>query len=372
MQAAFFFSNNLSLLVYYSSAISNCIKKVAKSMENENYQINYLKFNSNQATAYSRPAIPFFSTKQKEAQEKNLKKESYKARGLSSASSRKIKSKVQALYFLKKIDYVSYLKKNKKTRDNQEYKKVIFVTLTLPAKQKHDDNYIKKHYLNQFLIELQQKTAVDLYLWRAEKQKNGNIHFHLIINKNVHWAFIRRLWNRILGKGENSYISDYSTNQKAFFSNGFKLRNDGRSEQKQREAYKRGINTGFTDPNSTDIKEIKNEKAINNYISKYMSKNEKSDENDFNVTGKIWGCSRELSSISEKTIIIQEWQANHPTLWEEIDKELAQSHKIKIEEECYNVTLFFNDGHWKVLEKIIASHYVSQLTAKGYAISMAS
>ena len=74
---------------------------------------------------------------------------------------------------------------------------ITFVTLTLVAKQMHDDNWVKRNMLNTFLQWLRDSEGIENYLWRAEKQKNGNIHFHILIDRAISWRSIRTEWNSI-------------------------------------------------------------------------------------------------------------------------------------------------------------------------------
>lgn len=45
-----------------------------------------------------------------------------------------------------------------------------------------------------------------LYVWVAELQKNGNIHFHVLLNRRLPLEYYRRLWN--IGNIDVQYISD--------------------------------------------------------------------------------------------------------------------------------------------------------------------
>ena len=104
----------------------------------------------------------------------------------------------------KKLNYLMYLTENKEIQGKQiiakyqnlttQYQKskvyqspvqykLTFITLTLPSKQIHSDNDIKSKCLNQFLIELKKNYGVNRYIWKAEKQENNNIHFHIIADK---------------------------------------------------------------------------------------------------------------------------------------------------------------------------------------------
>ena len=47
------------------------------------------------------------------------------------------------------------------------------------------------------------------YVWKAELQKNQNIHFHLTTNIFIHHATIRTLWNNCINR--LGYISEYQS-----------------------------------------------------------------------------------------------------------------------------------------------------------------
>ena len=121
--------------------------------------------------------------------------------------------------------------------------KVNFVTLTLSSKQKHSDHVIKSVLLNQFLTELRTKYKCSNYLWRAESQRNGNIHFHICTDVFIPWRVLRSDWNRIQEK--LGYVSTFTNS------------------------------TGKSDPNSTDVHSIVRVKNLSAYLAKYCTKNSK-------------------------------------------------------------------------------------------------
>ena len=103
----------------------------------------------------------------------------------------------------------------------------IFMTVTLASEQIHSDSEIKRKLLNPFLSELSRlclkkkdsgsQSSGDLtinYLWRAEKQKNGNIHFHLIIDRFIPVQTVNAIWNRIQDR------LGYVMRSSAMFPNG--------------------------------------------------------------------------------------------------------------------------------------------------------
>lgn len=134
----------------------------------------------------------------------------------------------------------------------------VFLTLTLPSAQVHDDKYIKRKVFTPFLEELKRVHKVVHYLYRCEKQKNGNIHFHVIIDKYINVRCLIDCWNRHLQK--LSYLSMYQ----AIWGN--KL------------------------PHNVDVRRITSLKSLSVYLTKYMVK----DSDNHVVMGRKWGCSDRL------------------------------------------------------------------------------
>lgn len=163
-----------------------------------------------------------------------------------------------------------------------------FVTLTLPSDQMHSDRELKRKALNKFLIYAKREFGVKNFIWKAEPQKNGNIHFHIIFDRFCGWERVREIWNAVLSP--LGYIDAY------------------------REKH------GNVDPNSTDVMSLEKDKKgkpirfIGAYMAKYMSKTAKSGGTpdrpiymsktaksggtpDRPIEGRIWGCSDKLKEL---------------------------------------------------------------------------
>lgn len=195
----------------------------------------------------------------------------------------------------RKLNYLMYLSDNKEVRGkqiiakNQNYTtqyqkskvyaqpiqyKLTFITLTLPSKQIHSDKIIKSQCLHQFLIELRKNYNVDKYIWKAEKQSNNNIHFHIIADKFIKWQEIREVWNRIINK--LGYVDAYEQNMRNFYKDGFRVSThtkDKRTLKQQENAYNDLLKNNYKNPNSTDIHALYKVQNIQAYISKYLAKN---------------------------------------------------------------------------------------------------
>lgn len=192
--------------------------------------------------------------------------------------------------------------------DSKKYVKfkLNFITLTLPTSQQESDNEIKHKCLNSLLTELRKFHGVKNYIWRAEKQANGNIHFHLVTDSFIDHTALRRRWNRVINV--LGYVDRYSekmrSNIKSFSDYYNAYINQGSYIQLMRR-YNAGKANNWTNPNTTDVHSTKKVKNIIAYLAKYMSKNIEEPElltpdmrEQLLVSGRIWGLSESLSNLN--------------------------------------------------------------------------
>jgi hypothetical protein len=259
-------------------------------------------------------------------------------------------SKIAKRKMTRALEYLLFITNEKKVSNyytGREFKfKIAFITLTIPAQQKHSDKEIKSKCLNQLLIELKKHYKTNHYIWRAEKQKNGNLHFHLIVDKFIPHQELRDRWNRILNK--LGYIDRYREQQLSWHKNGFRAREHLKKTwpiKKQKQAYERGQRINWNSPNTTDIHSVQKIHNIKQYISKYLTKNEIEQKCEaepkadiMKQDGRIWGCNQELSDIKGAQIIIG------TELQEEIEliKNCAES---KVYSDTYFTVIYFDIRH---------------------------
>lgn len=285
-----------------------------------------------------------------------------------------IVSKQAAKKMSKASDYLLLLSGTKKSVNHKSGKvfkfKVAFVTLTLPSAQIHDDKEIINTCLNQFLIEIKKYYHVKNYIWRAEKQKNGNIHFHLLIDKFIPYQELRDRWNRVLSK--LGYIQRYRDEQRRWHSNGFRPRPNlypTWSKAKQLEAYLRGSKIHWSSPNTTDIHSVRNIQNVKAYIQKYMTKT----ETQFKIkgtnieipiyqTGRIWGCNRELSKIKGATSEID-------SILEEELKLIMSVRESKVFQGDYFTVIYFDINLLKSFPKVQLFKLFSQYLFEKFGYS---
>lgn len=151
--------------------------------------------------------------------------------------------------------------------------KVNFITLTLPSPQQHTDEEIKQVCLKNFLDRMAKTHGLNNYIWRAEAQANGNIHFHLTTDTYIHYNTIRKVWNdcvELLG-----YVSRY--------------------EEKWHNR----------NPNSTDVHAVKHVKNLAAYLSKYISKHR-----EFTCIGELRNIKGEVIEVLYGTDAYRREDAN--------------------------------------------------------------
>jgi hypothetical protein len=192
--------------------------------------------------------------------------------------------------------------------------KVNFITLTLPAPQREvTDKDIKKHCLDNFIKRLKRKYKLNSYVWRAERQKNGNLHFHIITDTWIHYEKIRNDWNGCLA--QYHFIDEFENKH------------------------------GHRNPNSTDVHAVWKVKNLTQYFVKYMSKGADTAEDLYNIPfqrkkwhekllvkpgttykrvmtraenridGKLWDCSVNLKVKQNCEVQLEGDQYN---LWEKV------------------------------------------------------
>jgi hypothetical protein len=134
---------------------------------------------------------------------------------------------------------------------NKEFTfKLNFVTLTLPAAQgKITDAEIKTQVLDPWIKKAKRRFNLRSYIWRAERQGNGNLHFHLVTDTYLPYDQLRDTWNDNLNA--LGFIDQF--------------------EKKHKHRH----------PNSTDVHAIKKVKNLAGYFSKYMAKGERCAEDAY-------------------------------------------------------------------------------------------
>lgn len=194
----------------------------------------------------------------------------------------------------------AYVDSHGKLRHNFSFR-LAFITLTLSKEQKHDDNYIKEHMLQPFLYWLTRAHKCN-YVWKAETQLNGNIHFHITIDTFIPWRSVRAKWNSILATHGYCKIFQDGTNDAGDAATQIKaIRNeDGMAKIIGGYLTKNSIEEKYHSEFKKLLMDKANEKLQElidkgNYISQSLQTRLHYTRI---VEGRIWGCTESLSNIT--------------------------------------------------------------------------
>lgn len=259
-------------------------------------------------------------SKRSEQQQENLSKRGQYNGKMSRATRAKLKKIL--LNWMQALQH--HLDHNKRNRKKCTYFPV-FVTLTLSDKQRHSDNFIKRKFLGNFISDIKRNHGIENYYWKAEAQQNGNIHFHLIVDKYIRKEILQRTWNRI----QAEYVETYTAR------------------------------TGKTNPPSTQVEGIRNYKRISMYATKYGLK-ESEDYQPRKIEGRIWGCSDQLRCVQAFTLSKLEDERRS------IEAELTKVDRIPVENYCVDESFIYvklSIDAWdrlKILHSALQDHYAEQ------------
>lgn len=244
--------------------------------------------------------------------------------------------------------------------------KISFVTLTLPSEQIKSissngvdfyatDKEIKSKCFNQFLTEIKTDKGVQDFIWVCEKQLNGNLHFHLLVDKYIEFEYLQKVWNRIINK--LGFVDRYAERMRKLSFDDYKELRKGerKSEQQLKTAYDNGIKNNWLNPNSVDIARLRKVENIAGYISKYMSKGFDFEDKKFKqyastlsakydlseivlqqiyiIDGRIWQCSQKISRSRRCVEYLEE------SFRTEINKAVKEFEDLKVHTDEYFTTL---------------------------------
>lgn len=156
-----------------------------------------------------------------------------------------------------------------------------FVTLTIAQEKPVTAEEAYTNCLKEWLRKMRQKHGLTSYIWKAELQERGQLHYHLTANVFLHHSTIREVWNRQQKKA--GYLDDYAKKHKHF------------------------------NANSTDVHAVWKVKNIEAYLTKYLSK---TSQNEVPTKGKVWDCSKDLKRKRFSTEATSELWDKCVTEWE--------------------------------------------------------
>jgi hypothetical protein len=158
---------------------------------------------------------------------------------------------------------VQFWNKELRFKLTEPKKQLVLVTLTLSSKQVHDDQFIKRILLKSFIDKCKQSYSLVNYIWKAEVQTNGNIHFHILWDIYIDKHYVQDIWNSI--QSEWGYTDEYVAKH------------------------------GHNFAPSTDIHMCRSTSKTIRYMAKYLCKSTGSRK----IDGAIWRCSDNLLHLTD-------------------------------------------------------------------------
>lgn len=211
--------------------------------------------------------------KKERKSDKNLLQNQDEQKGYNGEISKRTKAKIQTLmqnWLLagKVADKNGYKQKKGNTKIT-----ATFCTVTLPKAQAHTDQELRRRALNGLLQALKRYVGMKNYIYVSELQKNGNIHFHIIIDIKLNKWKLRNLWRKqmyLLG-----YLDTYA----------------------KHEAGQKYI--------ATQADQINDVTKVGKYISKYMAKTNSVVQQGKKLEGRLWGMS---DGVREYQGVVMDWK----------------------------------------------------------------
>ena len=178
-----------------------------------------------------------------------------------------------------------------------QYHNISFITLKITDAENITGRMAYDNCFSHFLDWLTRTHGTKLYVWKVEKEKRGQVHYHITTPDFIDYRLIRKTWNNLLRKA--GYLDAYAQEH------------------------------GHYDANSTDIHEVRHVTNLGPYLVKALADSieaaekikktrcgktdqtigaemAKDEQNETATDGKIWGCSELLSAAKYVTFACSE------------------------------------------------------------------
>lgn len=237
-----------------------------KVIDYSDFVIPYLSIHYRRILMYSLPAFEY-SRKGHNILHLNSpeKLKAYTSGTLTKGAAKRLKNALELL-----VD-ISPNQKFTRPSDMKQFNfRLTFATFTLPSPQGEiTDTQIVKECLAPMIQVMRRRWGMKHYVWRAEKQKNGNLHFHITTNRFIPYDQMRDEWNKAVNN--LGFVDRFA------------------------------VVHGHRHPNSTDIHSVRKVRDIAAYMVKYMSKEV---PENLKVSCKQWDCSTNLKGVKRPTFEI--------------------------------------------------------------------
>lgn len=279
---------------------------------------------------------------------KNFKEKEIYSGDISKGGQKKLRRAIETLYVITPTRKIF----NRAIQKNTWFK-LSHLTLTLPSYQgKWTDKEINTYCLRPFLLHCKRRFNLENYIWKAERQRNGNIHYHIISDMFFDYDSVRMIWNDKL-------------NTLGYIDSFYKKHN-------------------HLQPPSIDLKYVRNSEQLSKYVSKYISKQKKettTEQAHFNlyemdqfytgsilegnlkefenrrnglISGRVWDCSEKLKSFKYQATTLS---SSDEGIVNEIILSISKS---RFDAEYFSVINFKDDTWLKEMPAALKNTFIAQ------------
>jgi hypothetical protein len=237
-----------------------------------------LQFRSNsiiEYNSYDYYDCPGFKRNRQDEFTANLKKQETYTGRLSDGAKKRLRKSLDLLIDVSEDQYIY----NTFTEQYQPFR-LSFITLTISQRSTIDPNEAKKNCLEPFLQWMRRQHKCYCYIWKAEFQKRGQIHFHITCNTFIDCRDVQKKWNALQQKA--GYLEDYFKEYGQF----------------------KPVGQQYNAP-STSINSVRNVDKMGSYMIKQVDKDVnimsemlKDTQNEQSINGKCWDCSLNLKKYN--------------------------------------------------------------------------
>ena len=224
----------------------------------------YLQIRSNTIFQYNlAPRIPR-SVEMKNLLSQHLRQQNTYSGTLTPGAKKRLTKAIEFLMMATKHQTIV----NPVTSRSQPFR-LSFITLTVSETERNlTGKEAHSKLLEPFLQWMRRVHNVNMYVWKAELQKRGQIHYHITGDTFIHWREIQNKWNELQKNA-------------GYLENFFKK-------------------YGHYKPNSTDVHSVRKMHNMGGYLLKEIVK---SFQNEKSLGGKVWDCSMNIKASKYYTTI---------------------------------------------------------------------
>lgn len=194
-----------------------------------------------------------------------------------------------------------------------QYHTFSFITLTVSSGKNITARQGYDMLLAPFLDWMRKTMEVKTYIWKAELQKRGQIHYHITTPAWIHYMEIRKKWNAL--QRDAGLLDEYAKEHGHFNPNSTDVHNT-RNVRKMDQYLVKELSKSFAAINVEAINEV-NDMVKRGEISndEAAEKVKEIEEKKITTIGKIWDCSTDLAGVGYYTVpltshhmdVIEKW-----------------------------------------------------------------